>query len=276
MKQHKKERALDVTSNRAANRDIALDTLAFLEESQARWAHQVSISVLFNEEQLEDPCPAKEGRVANPARIEVTDETTLQALHRLTRECGAGPVPRVCVLNFASAKNPGGGFKKGSAAQEESLARSSSLYPCLEKFRKPFYEYNKSKPGVYSDRVIFCPECTFFKDDSGAVVSDVTCAVVTAPAVNAGVARCDEEEVRYRMVRRMRRILRVAAMHELRVLILGAFGCGVFKNNPAVVAGIWRELLDSKEFQGCFDTIVMACYGPKENLWEFQRTFRRA
>jgi uncharacterized protein (TIGR02452 family) len=114
---------------------------------------------------------------------------------------------------------------------------------------------------------------SFFKNDRGKALPEVVCAVVTAPAVNAGVSKCDAEEVRRRMEVRMRKILRVAMLHGLRVLILGAFGCGVFKNSPAVVAAIWRELLDSDEFRGCFDRVVFACYGPKENLDEFVRVF---
>jgi uncharacterized protein (TIGR02452 family) len=271
---HKKGRALDVTSDRAANRDIALDTLAFLEEAGDRFAPQVAASLLYNEEQLNEPHATKAARVGKPTGIEVTDETTLQALYRLSRECGDSPVPRVCILNFASAKNPGGGFKKGSAAQEESLARSSSLYPCLAKFLKPFYVHNKSKPGVYTHRIIYCPQVTFFKDDAGNMQPETTCAVVTAPAVNAGVAKLDEEEVRHLMAVRMRKILRVAVLHDLRVLVLGAFGCGVFKNSPAVVAGTWRDLLATNEFRDRFERIVFACYGPKENLLEFQRMFR--
>ena len=47
-------------------------------------------------------------------------------------EAAAGyPGERVCVHNFASATNPGGGVTKGSSAQEECLCRCSTLYFCL-------------------------------------------------------------------------------------------------------------------------------------------------
>ena len=61
------------------------------------------------------------------AACEVVNETTLAGIARVLAD-GAGPV---AALNFASAKNPGGGFLGGSQAQEESLARSSALYASL-------------------------------------------------------------------------------------------------------------------------------------------------
>src|SRR5258705_8268933 len=58
--------------------------------------------------------------------FEVTGETTGAAARRL-----ASTHAHVAVLNFASAKNPGGGFLGSARAQEEDLARASALYPCL-------------------------------------------------------------------------------------------------------------------------------------------------
>src|SRR5215203_1159690 len=72
-------------------------------------------------------------------RFEVTDETTLEAAKRICKEDeNADPF----VLNFASAKNPGGGFLGGAQAQEESLARSSSLHACLER-HITYYDANR-------------------------------------------------------------------------------------------------------------------------------------
>eukprot|EP00437_Effrenium_voratum_P050326 CAMPEP_0181525968 /NCGR_PEP_ID=MMETSP1110-20121109/69241_1 /TAXON_ID=174948 /ORGANISM="Symbiodinium sp., Strain CCMP421" /LENGTH=209 /DNA_ID=CAMNT_0023656789 /DNA_START=18 /DNA_END=644 /DNA_ORIENTATION=+ len=66
--------------------------------------------------------------------VQVTEETSLQALYRIAEE--AKDLSATMLLNFASAKNPGGGFLGGAVAQEESLARSSGLFPCLEQFKE--------------------------------------------------------------------------------------------------------------------------------------------
>ncbi len=94
--------------------------------------------------------------------IEVTDESSLVAARRLTR---SDPAP-VAVLNFASARNPGGGYLNGAQAQEEAVCRASALYTAL--LRAPeYYAHHRAggtsqaKPwgrdAFYSDRVILSP-----------------------------------------------------------------------------------------------------------------------
>jgi uncharacterized protein (TIGR02452 family) len=228
----------------------------------------VDASKLFNEEDVTD---VLEVEPKFETRFVVNNHTTLKALYALSSD----EKERACVLNFASAKNPGGGFKKGSTAQEETLARSSSLYNSLIKFEKPFYKYNKSHPGVYSHRIIFSPKITFFKSDSGKGVAETVVSVITAPAVNAGVAKVSKQQVALLMEERMRRILEISKREKKEVLILGAFGCGVFKNEPAFVAQTFRKLLDT-QYRGVFDLVVFACYGPKENLHAFEKQFLEA
>jgi uncharacterized protein (TIGR02452 family) len=98
--------------------------------------------------------------------IEVTSESTLQALIRLQGEDSPG----LACLNFASAKNAGGGFLGGSQAQEESLARSSALYPCL-KSAPQYYETNRAcRTGLYTDWMIWSADVPFFRDDEGALL----------------------------------------------------------------------------------------------------------
>jgi uncharacterized protein (TIGR02452 family) len=96
-------------------------------------------------------------------KFEVRHCTTLQAAQSLAEEMGE---EHVGVLNFASAKNPGGGFRKGSSAQEESLARSSSLYLALSQDRlfSEFYGYHRrAKDAIYSHRIIYSPRVAIFK-----------------------------------------------------------------------------------------------------------------
>ncbi|WP_203829467.1 TIGR02452 family protein [Actinoplanes palleronii] len=169
----------------------------------------------------------------HPPTIEVTAESTLWAARRL----GGNPA----CLNFASARNPGGGFRNGAQAQEESLARGSALYPCLLA-AGDFYAYHRADPSLlYTDRVIYAPAVPVFRDDKGRMLPaayPVSFLVSAAPNRSA-IARNQPEavpEIKGALERRAARVLRVAAAHGHRELILGAWGCGVFGNDPAEVA----------------------------------------
>lgn len=198
----------------------------------------------------------------NPARIEVTSETTLAAAARLTLEEDRTDV--VC-LNFASAKNPGGGFLGGSQAQEESLARATGLYPCIAQMTE-MYEYNrKQRTCLYSDHMIYSPDVPVIRDDRDRLLDQYyTTSFITAPAVNAGVVKERKEatdaEIKSVMKQRIRYILEVAAVQGHRTIVLGAFGCGVFRNEPAQVASYFAEVLHEEGYRGYFDHIVFAIY----------------
>jgi hypothetical protein len=156
------------------------------------------------------PAPAPYG--SGTPVTEVTNETSLSAARRLGAD--------VACLVFASAKNPGGGFLSGAQAQEESIARSSALYPCQQAARE-FYDFHRRQGDLrYSDRVIYSPG---------------------VPAVLAV---------------RAERVLAVAAAHGHRKLVLGAWGCGVFRNDPAAVAAVFAAQF--ARTQGHFDHVVFA------------------
>ena len=204
-------------------------------------------------------CEAR--REASDVRVEVTPETSLQAARRL-----AGGGADVLCLNFASARNPGGGFLSGSQAQEESLARSSALYACLTSKRE-MYEFNRGfGTSLYSDHMIYSPRVPVFREDEGGLLDEpYALSFITAPAVNAGAVRNNEPEkvgsILPAMRRRLARVLWVAVQHRHPALILGAWGCGVFQNDPAVVAGLFAEALGpGGPFHGCFRHLVYAVY----------------
>lgn len=191
-------------------------------------------------------------------KFEVRHCTTLQAAQTLAQQMGED---QVGILNFASAKNPGGGFRKGAKAQEESLARSSSLYLSLSQDRifNGFYEYNRcGKNPIYSNRIIYTPRVTFFKNDNGKLLkTPFHVGVVTCPAPNAGVAR-DVSAVREAMIERIRRILIVFQMKKHTSIVLGAFGCGVFRNDPFEVAVLFRQTLETSQFKNSFQRVIFA------------------
>lgn len=186
--------------------------------------------------------------------VEVTGESSLEAARRL-----AGPV---AVLNFASARNPGGGYLNGAQAQEEALCRASALYTCLAGVRE-FYDHHRThRDPFYTDRVIHSPGVPVFRDEDGTLLDrPFTAGFLTAAAPNAGVVlRTAPEraaELPPALARRAERVLETAAVHGYRRLVLGAWGCGVFQNDPDQVAGAFRALLGpGGRFAGTFEQVV--------------------
>lgn len=186
------------------------------------------------------PCPF-EG-----TRFELANETTLQGARALVE---ADDVGRIGVLNFASAKNPGGGFLGGSQAQEESLARSSALYGSLNLFHEEYYEtHRRLRSAFYSDRMIYSPGCPVFRDDAGAFL-DTSYQVdfLTSAAPNAGAIQKNEPlrvaEIPGVLQARMDKVLALFAAKRCDTLVLGAWGCGVFRNCPQMVAASFAEFL---------------------------------
>jgi uncharacterized protein (TIGR02452 family) len=207
-------------------------------------------------------------------RFEVTNEPTLTAARRLF-DAGLEPV----ALNFASAKNPGGGFLGGARAQEESLARSSGLYLCLE--GQQMYEHHRQRhDAMYTSWAIYSPAVPVFREDVGALLARPWyCAFVTCPAVNAGVVLSHDrhrgEEIRAEMERRVDRVLAVSAAHGHEALVLGAWGCGVFKNSPEVISELFRAAL-AERYAGVFSRVVFAILDSSEEerfIGPFRRRF---
>ncbi|WP_030767624.1 TIGR02452 family protein [Streptomyces sp. NRRL F-2664] len=198
--------------------------------------------------------------------VEVTGESSTVAARRLTAEAatgaaGAAGVP-VAVLNFASARNPGGGYVRGAKAQEEALCRASALYETLLEAPE-YYEVHRAEASTfYTDRVIHSPGVPVFRDDRGELMdSPFLAGFLTSPAPNAGtILRQEPEraaEIPGALARRAQLVLEVAASHGYRRLVLGAWGCGVFRNDPAAVAEAFRALLAGR-FAGTFEQVTFA------------------
>ncbi|MDH2387964.1 TIGR02452 family protein [Streptomyces sp. HNM0663] len=211
--------------------------------------------------------------------FEVTGESSTEAARRLVVE---DPDRPVAVLNFASARNPGGGYLNGAQAQEEALCRASALYTAL--LRAPeYYEHHRSeRSAFYSDRVIHAPSVPVFRDDRGELLpAPYTVGFLTSPAPNAGVIaeRTPEEAHRIpaALASRAERVLQTAAVCGYRRLVLGAWGCGVFRNDPAMVAGAFHTLLTGEgRFAGHFEQVVFAVLDRTANrstLEAFRRVF---
>jgi len=204
---------------------------------------------------------SKEAKVTDTHKtvITVVNQTTIEALHEMKNG-------RTGCLNFASARNPGGGFLTGTLAQEESLAAASSLYLSLLQCMA-FYEYNRSrKTSLYSDYMIYSPDVVFIKDDNGCLLANPYHAdVLTSPAVNVTAIKQNNPSelafVEQTMLTRIDKMLAVFVKHEVQNLVLGAWGCGVFQNNPHDVTRYFaRFLTGNGKYASHFNKIVFAIY----------------
>lgn len=213
--------------------------------------------------------------------IIVTKESTLEAAERLVNDSP-------CILNFASAKNPGGGFLRGSLAQEESIARSSALYHTLIEHPE-YYEENKNSQrkniGLYLNYAIYSPYVPIFRNDNGDwLETPYTTSIVTSPAPNKGaiIIQGDmlsdtetdvlEEEISRVFLARMIQVLSIMADNEHSTIVLGAWGCGIFGNDPWIVSKLFREALNKVPY---FSKVVFAIYDRKESdvFKAFEREF---
>jgi uncharacterized protein (TIGR02452 family) len=202
------------------------------------------------------PRPVPVPRTAPTATVvEVTGESSLAAARRLADR-------PVAVLDFASARNPGGGYLNGAQAQEEALCRASALHTCLLRVPEFYAHHRAHRDPFYSDRVVHAPAVPVFRDDRGRLLeAPYTAGFLTAAAPNAGVVLRSAPEragdLPGALAVRAERVLETAAAHGYRRLVLGAWGCGVFRNDPAQVAGAFRALLGpGGRFAGTFAHVV--------------------
>lgn len=181
--------------------------------------------------------------------VQVRNETTLQAARLLVDE-GYRPA----ALNFANGVHPGGGFLGGARAQEEVLCRSSALYPTLAD--DPMYDAHRTRPLPDStDWVIYSPDVPVFREDDGTEIpapwhlSVLTSAAPYAPKVG-------QPQSGDLLRSRIHRVLDVAVAHGHDALVLGAWGCGAFRNDPDRTARDFRTALDQRA--GRFAKVIFA------------------
>lgn len=189
--------------------------------------------------------------------IQVFNETTLGGAKSLLSIAN----DKVGVLNFASAKNPGGGFINGAQAQEESLARSSTLYPGLI-LNTEMYKFNKSRRTyLYSDYMVYSKDVVVFRNDDMDLLEDpYQIDIVTSPAVNLGAIRdnkpSEEKELEEVMLQRMDKMLASFYLNDIKHIVLGAWGCGVFRNSSDNISQYFNSFLgEGGKYEGAFKSI---------------------
>ncbi len=208
-----------------------------------------------------------------PAQIVVSKKRTFEA-------ASAYKGQKVCVHNFASASNPGGGVTKGASAQEECLCRCSDLYFCLNtrEMWDGFYgPHRNAHDPLHNDDIIYTPDIQVFKTDTANPklmpeqewyqVNVITCAAPNLRqkpnnAYNSGdgqkAVKIKDKDLLQLHEKRLRRMLDVAVLEGNEVVILGAFGCGAFCNSPEVVARAAKNVIG--DYKYAFKAIEFAVY----------------
>ena len=178
---------------------------------------------------------------------------------------------RMAVLNFASYKNPGGMFINGSKAQEECLCHESFLYNVLKEFPE-YYEWNNShkNKALYTNRALYSYNIMFEHDQKQRYCDVITCA---APNFSAATKyqKVSRQENNRILISRIQFVLDIAMDNNVGTLILGAYGCGVFGQNPREVALIFKNLLESGHYN--FNEVIFAIPKDGTNYEEFERVF---
>ena len=278
------------------NKKIFEDTMQLCRtNNRLKQAIKVSRAKQYIVEEQAEILEDKTKKHDTPAQIIVSKKRSLEAAGNKEYE-GL----KVCVLNFASATNPGGGVERGMSAQEECICRCSTLYPNISTnvMRQGFHGKHKAllkqnkMNATYNDDCIFTPEVIIFKtDDENCNTMEETqwynVDIITCAAPNlrkrpsnpmnpdSGEAiQISEQQLKALHQKRLRRILSIAKQENEDVVILGAFGCGAFQNPPEVVAEAFEDVI--QEFLFDFQVIEFAVYcTPREtnNYDTFCRIF---
>ena len=249
--------------------------------------NSIAHTVLYPAQQMPD-LPESSNR--SKTKVTVTPQRTFEAAQDLLIRY---PGSRAAVLNFASATNPGGGVTRGSSAQEEALCRCSTLYPCLTtpELDRKYYRFHKEQQDVrYTDACIYVPDIKIIKTGTDVpqrlpetkwqAVDVICCAAPNLRErpynkMNPGqgkAIRVTPEDLLGLHRRRAYKILSVAAANNVECLVLGAFGCGAFRNDPNIVARAYRDIFP--EFDGYFREIRFAVYCPPHDRTNFD-VFRK-
>jgi len=204
-------------------------------------------------------------------RISVVNDDSFEASKGLNKPL---------VMNFANAHVPGGGFLHGAAAQEEALCRTSTLYASISSSKAAeMYRYNNTHISqVESDYMLISPNVVVFRGEGFVLLEKpYTVGVITAPAPNrygaamlAGAKTVDKT-----FERRIRIICAAAAKYGFKSMVLGAWGCGAFGNDPVKVSCIFKQVIIDEGYGRYFEDIKFAVYGREDgkNITAFRKIF---
>jgi len=183
-------------------------------------------------------------------KIEVVNEDVLLTALKIKEE-------KPAILNMASGFNPGGGVERGAGSQEEYLCRCSSYYLSLSKCR-PFYPLEKDFGGIYTENVTVFrgPE----EEEYPLLEEPFLVNMIAVPAISNPVLQNGKLSPvdKIRTINKIKTIFNIALDNNQKVLILGAFGCGVFNNPPLVMAQLFLDVLNMPIYKNAFKLIIFA------------------
>ena len=263
-----------MTTRREENVETFRDT-----ERMCRSCQRLSDAIAFSRSRQRlvlsgDEVVRNESSTGQPCTVVVSPKRTFEAAAAYARTM------RTCVLNFASATNPGGGVVKGSSAQEESLCRISTLYFNLnvrEMWNGFYSPHRAAGDPLHNDDIIYTPHVVVFKSDTNHPTLLAECDWYEVDVISCAAPNLREKpsnrmntydgnhrvdippgDLRRLHEQRLARILDVAAANGAEAVVLGAFGCGAFRNDPLVVASATAAVIP--HYRTLFKAIEFAVY----------------
>ncbi len=225
--------------------------------------------------------------VADSCVCDAVNDDCIEAARKLVEE-GHRPI----MLNMANRHTPGGGVLNGARAQEESLFRQSNLCVSLYQYDEYHarlldlslgngrYPMDRETGGIYSGRVMFFR--TSSRNGDALVEKPFECAVVSVAAINRPDLTPDGRLVDWAVVatkNKIRTMFRIGLLHGHDAIVLGAWGCGAFRNPPEHMAQLFHEVLDEDEFARKYRVVRFAVIedhnSRHSNFAPFDRQFNR-
>ena len=207
--------------------------------------------------------------------IEVTTEGSFNAAYRIRKD---NPDKKIAVLNFASAKHPGGMVTRGSSAQEECLCRVSTLYNVLASSKfKSHYIKGKKSDIFYIDELIYSPgikvildieNYTGLKPEDYWNVDIITSAFPNLRNISNSEIMELKDKIEFIYDQRIENVFQVAMREKADILILGAWGCGVFRNDPAMVSESFKRI--QYKYEGTFEKIIYPVFCKPEETHNYE------
>ncbi len=200
-------------------------------------------------------------------KIEVSKEGCIDACLRIYHDIendndvngNAKNKAKIGLLNFASAKHPGGGFLNGSLAQEEDICLKTDLYQYIKQETEFYNTASHSKhKGYYKDELMYTTGVQIIRDTNYQLLADfVEIDVITCPAPNRCGQILDAKMAKIGLQNRINMIMQAFAKYGCTHLVLGAFGCGVFKNDPKLVVELFAKAIKQYAYSE-LKTVVFA------------------